>query len=175
MTIMTPDSLTPENQMPVKLDPGDVCIAASYATGTPDIRRNSGEGRVLVYDENFNLKGALWTGRTGLVLGLAYCPLARELYVSDSSAKSIDRFSCAGELLFPHPDQQGKPFGTMACAHSGGLVTGEHIKGDKFPFIGGGEIYAFNQNGTQTGVYACERDPGKFGFHGVTSLVLENE
>lgn len=163
---------TPDNTMPVSLEPGDICIAASYSKGKVDIRRNSGAGRVLVYDKDLTLKGALWTGEEGLIVGLEYCPLARALYVSDVSSQTVKRFSLGGDMLDSFPAMQGKPFGVMAAAADGSIVIGEHIKGEKFPFIGGGEIYHFATDGALLGHYGAEHDPGKFGFHGVTNMFL---
>ncbi len=172
MTIKTPENYLPTEKEAVSLDAGDVCIAGTFATGEPDIRRNIGDGRVLVYDKHLKLKGALWTGETGLVLGVQFCTKTQTLFVSDASSKTIKRFSKAGVLLEAFPDMQGKPFGAMACHSDGGLVVGEHIKGDKFPFLGGGEIYTFDRDGHEIQHYPAEHDPGKFGFHGVTSLAL---
>jgi sugar lactone lactonase YvrE len=174
MTSICPSSLTPDNRQSVTLEVGDICIAATYAVGEVDIRRNSGEGRVLVYDKDLNIKGALWTDETGLVLGVEYCAHDETLMVSDASSKTIKRFSKDGKLLPSYDDQQGKPFGTMAC-RGDNLIVGEHIKGNKFPFVGGGEIYTFGADGKVTGHYPAEHDPGKFGFHGVTSLVVSKD
>lgn len=172
MTDMTPDTLTPGTGDPVSLRPGDICIAATYQVGEVDIRRNSGECRVLVYDRAMNLKGALWTGETGLILGLAYCQNSRTLLVSDASSRTLHRFSSAGELLPPFAAMQGKPFGPIAAASDGSIIIGEHLKGDAPPFLGGGEIYCFDGEGAQLANHAAERDPGKFGFHGVTNMAL---
>lgn len=156
----------------VSLEPGDICIAASYQEGEVDIRRNSGTGRVLVLDSELNPKGALWTGEEGLVLGLAYAPDTATLYVSDASSQTVKRFSASGEALPPFPAMQGKPFGPISVADDGTVVIGEHIRGDKFPFIGGGAIYRFDAAGKQIGCYSADHDPGKFGFHGVTNMAL---
>lgn len=172
MTIIAIESLTPEAKAPVQLEPGDVCIAATYAVGEPDIRRNMGEGRVLVYTRELELKGALWTGETGLVIGVEYCKRSRVLFVSDIISQTVKRFSLAGEILPSFPEQQGKPFSTMEFRSDGGMVVGEHVKGDKPPFMGGGEIYSFDADGHRQAHYAVDRDKGKFGFHAVTNLVL---
>lgn len=172
MSLNDAASFTPENKIPVSLDVGDVCIAASYSVGEVDIRRNSGEGRVLVYDKDLNLKGALWTDEVGLIIGLEYCRKSQTLFVSDVSSQTVNRFSCDGLMMAPFPAMQGKSFGVMAVADDGSIVIGEHIKGDKFPFIGGGEIYQFDGDGNAQYHFAADHDPGKFGFHGVTSLQL---
>lgn len=164
--------LTPECIMPVSLEAGDICIAASYSVGEPDIRRNSGAGRVLVYDRNLNLKGALWTDEEGLIIGLEYCRTSKTLFVSDVSSQTVKRFSLNGAMLPSFAAMQGKPFGVIAAMADGSIVIGEHIKGDKFPFIGGGEIYQFDGEGVLQHHFAAAHDPGKFGFHGVTSMVL---
>ena len=163
---------TPDNKAAVSLDVGDVCIAASYSEGEVDIRRNSGAGRVLVYDKDLKVKGALWTDEEGLVIGVEYCPKSQTLFVSDVSSQTVKRFSREGKMLSSFPAMQGKPFGVMAAAQDGSLVIGEHIKGEKFPFIGGGEIYHFSGDGTLQNHFAAENDPGKFGFHGVTNMQL---
>lgn len=172
-------SFTPENRPrngnSVSLDSGDICIAASYSAGEVDIRRNSGEGRILVFDHSLALKGALWTDEQGLVIGLEYCPKTQTLYVSDVVSQTVKRFSRDGSMLPPFCAMQGKPFGVIAAANDGSIVIGEHIKGDKFPFIGGGEIYKFDGEGALLQNYAAENDPGKFGFHGVTSMILADE
>lgn len=172
MSLTISEKFTPDNKKPVTLEDGDICIAASYSVGEVDIRRNSGAGRVLVFDRELNAKGALWTGEEGLVIGLEYCPLSRTLLVSDVSSQTVKRFSRAGDMLPSFPDMQGKPFGVMAAAPDGTIVIGEHIKGDKFPFLGGGEIYKFAADGSLLHHFAAEHDPGKFGFHGVTNLAL---
>lgn len=172
MTDMTPDTLTPGTGDPVSLTPGDICIAATYQVGEVDIRRNSGDCRVLVYDRDMNLKGALWTGETGLVLGLGYCQNSQTLYVSDASSRTLHRFSTTGELLSPFAAMQGMPFGPIATTSDGTIIVGEHLYGDAPPFFGGGEIYCFDGKGALLAQHAAERDPGKFGFHGVTNMVL---
>lgn len=173
MSLTISEKFTPDNTKPVTLEDGDICIAASYSVGEINIRRNSGAGRVLVFDRELTPKGALWTGEEGLVIGLEYCPLSRTLLVSDVSSQTVKRFSRAGDMLPSFPDMQGKPFGVMAAAADGAIVIGEHIKGDKFPFLGGGEIYKFAADGALQQHFAAEHDPGKFGFHGVTNMVLD--
>ncbi|MCF6274762.1 MAG: hypothetical protein L3J05_03260 [Robiginitomaculum sp.] len=179
MTTITPADLTPDNIRPVKLETGDICVAATYAVGEPDIRRNSGAGRVLVYDKDLNLKGALWTGETGLVIGVEYCPTSKALFVSDMSSQTVKRFSADGEmngtLLPSFPEQQGKPFSTMEFMLDGSLVIGEHIHGEKPPFIGKGDICVFDKGGKQLQRRSVEHDPGKFGFHAVTNLTLSED
>ncbi len=163
---------TPENKIPVTLEAGDICIAANYSVGEVDIRRNTGEGRVLVYDKDLNLKGALWTDEVGLIIGLEYSQQSQTLFVSDVGSQTVKRFSIDGKIMQSFAAMQGKPFGVIAAKQDGSIVIGEHIKGDKFPFIGGGEIYQFDQDGVLQHHFAAEHDPGKFGFHGVTSMVL---
>ncbi len=175
MTSLSPESLTPDTQKPVNLEPGDICVAATYAVGEPDIRKNIGAGRVLVYTKDMKLKGALWTGETGLVIGVEYCKHSKVLFVSDITSQTVKRFSLKGELLPSFPDQQGKPFSTMEFKPNGGLVMGEHVKGERPPFLGGGEIYAFDANGKQLAHYDVDRDKGKFGFHAVTNLCLSDD
>ena len=175
MANMTADSLTPETKQPIQLCPSDVCIAASYAVGEVDIRRNMGDGRVLVYDKDLKLKGALWTGEMGLVIGVEYCKHSKALFVSDTTSQTVKRFSLKGELLPSFAEQQGKPFSTMEFTKDGGLVIGEHIIGDKPPFIGGGEIYEFDNAGKQLAHHVVDRDKGKFGFHAVTNLALSHD
>ena len=172
MTTPNPSDLTPDNQKPVTLETGDICVAATYATGEPDIRRNSGDGRILVYDKDLNLKGALWTGETGLVIGVEYCAKSKVLFASDTSSQTVKRFSMDGELLSSFPEQQGKPFSTMEFTADGSLVIGEHIHGERPPFIGKGDICTFDAEGNQMHRHSVEHDPGKFGFHAVTNMTL---
>lgn len=172
MTKLIPEDLTPGTGAPVSLEPGDICIAATWQVGEVNIRRNSGDCRVLVYSRDMTLKGALWTGETGLVLGVEYCPKSQTLLVSDAASRTLHRFSAAGELLTPFPAMQGKPFGPIAATGDGGIVVGEHLYGDAPPFLGGGEIYCFNSEGALMASHAAQRDPGKFGFHGVTNMAL---
>ncbi len=166
---------TPDTRGPVTLEAGDICIAASYSAGEVDIRRNSGAGRVLVLTPDLSIKAALWTDEEGLVTGVEYCPKSRILFVSDVVSKTVRRFSPDGEIMPSFPAMQGKPFGTIAAKADGSIVIGEHIKGDKMPFIGGGEIYTFDGEGGLQGHFAAENDPGKFGFHGVTSMILADD
>ena len=172
MTEKKPEDYTPGTSDPVSLQPGDICIAATYRTGEVDIRRNFGDCRVLVYDKNLSLKGALWTGETGLVLGLGFCTATKTLFVSDATSQTVKRFAPNGELLRSFPAMQGKPFGPIAAASDGSIFIGEHLFGDAPPFLGGGEIYCFDAEGTLLVQHAAERDPGKFGFHGVTNMAL---
>lgn len=172
MTTITPADLTPDNIGPVMLNSGDICVAATYAVGAPDIRRNSGDGRVLVYDKDLNLKGALWTGETGLIIGVEYCTKSKTLFASDTSSQTVKRFSLDGTLLPSFPEQQGKPFSTMEFMSDGSLVIGEHIHGDKPPFMGKGDICVFDKDGKQLHRYDVAHDKGKFGFHAVTNMTL---
>ncbi len=172
---LTPADLTPDAKKPVKLEAGDICVAATYATGEPDIRRNFGDGRVLIYDKDLNLKGALWTGETGLVIGVEYCAKSKVLFVSDTMSQTVKRFSMDGALLPSFPAQQGKPFSTMEFTGDGSLVIGEHIHGTKPPFIGEGDICVFDAKGNQLHRHSVDHDPGKFGFHAVTNLTLSKD
>ena len=176
---LVPADLTPDNKQPVKLSAGDICVAATYAVGEPDIRRNFGDSRVLVYDKDLNLKGALWTGETGLVIGVEYCAKSKVLFVSDTMSQTVKRFSTRGktngELLPSFPEQQGKPFSTMEFKADGSLVIGEHIHGKKPPFIGEGDICIFDAAGKQLHRYDADHDKGKFGFHAVTNLTLSKD
>lgn len=175
MTSMSPDTLTPDTKTPVDLEAGDICVAATYAVGEPDIRRNMGDGRVLVYTKNMELKGALWTSETGLVIGVEYCKHSNVLFVSDLISQTVKRFSMQGELLPSFADQQGKPLSTMEFTEDGSMIAGEHVKGDRPPFMGGGEIYSFSPDGKQLAHYPVDRDKGKFGFHAVTNLCLVDD
>ncbi len=172
MTTLMPADLTPDNKSQVILDAGDICVAATYALGEPDIRRNAGDGRILVYDKNLILKGALWTGETGLVIGVEYCSKNKVLFASDTTSQTLKRFSLEGALLPSFPEQQGKPFSTMEFRNDGSMVIGEHIHGEKPPFIGAGDICEFDAGGKRVNCHSVEHDPGKFGFHAVTNLTL---
>ncbi len=172
MTSMKPQDLTPDNKQEVTLEAGDICVAATWSDAEPDIRRNSGHGRVLVYDKNLVLKGALWTGEVGLVIGVEYNDIEQALYASDMSSRTVKRFSRTGSLLPSHPAEQGKPFSTMAFRKDGSLVIGEHIHGERPPFVGDGNIYIYDQQGYESGRFEVDLDPGKFGFHAVTNLTL---
>ena len=172
MTSMTPQELTPDHRQDVVLDKGDICVAATWSDAPPDIRRNSGHGRVLVYDKNLVLKGALWTGETGLVIGVEYNEIEQALYASDMISRTVKRFSITGSLLPSHPQQQGKPFSTMAFRKDGSLVIGEHVHGERPPFVGDGDIYTYDQQGYESGRFKVAHDKGKFGFHAVTNLTL---
>ena len=167
--------LTPNNKHSVTLDKGDICVAATYAVGEPDIRRNMGDGRILVYTRDLKLKGALWTGETGLVIGVEYNPLEQALYASDMTSRTVKRFGRDGTLLSSHPDEQGQPFSTMAFCKNGSLIIGEHVHGERPPFVANGDICSFDKNGKAQACYRVEHDPGKFGFHAVTNLTLSED
>lgn len=175
MTGTAPSDFTSDTGQPVALEPGDICITATYREGEVDIRRNIGEGRVLVYDADLALKGALWTGETGLVLGLGYCTYSKTLFASDATSQTVTRFSTDGARLPSFPAMQGKPFGASAFGAGGKVLIGEHIKGDKPPFLGGGKIHCFDADGSLLSHHAAEHDPGKFGFHGVTNMALASD
>lgn len=175
MTYRTIKELGPDTKTPVNLEKGDICIAATYREGEVNIRRNVGAGRVVVLDKDLQPKGALWTQEQGLIVGLAYDKRSHTLFVSDVTSQTVKRFSASGEMLESFVDMQGKPFGPIAITPEGSIVIGEHIKGDKFPFIGGGAIYRFNRDGDEIACHKAEHDPGKFGFHGVTNFVLSDE
>jgi len=162
----------PKEKKLVTLEQGDICVAATYREGEVDIRRNVGEGRVLVLDSDLKPKGALWTGETGLVLGLALARSTSDLYVSDASSQTVKRFTEDGNNLRDFDAMQGKTFGSIEVSESGDYYLAEHIYGEAFPFIGGGNIHQFDVNGNKIAEFDTERDPGKFGFHGVTNMFL---
>lgn len=154
---------------------GDVLISATARDGEVNIRDNVGDGRVLVLGPDLAVKGELFTGERGLVVGLGVHPKTGTLVVTDPTSRSVSRFSPSGEALPILSEMQGVPFGSVAFDDTGNMFLGEHLKSDRPGLQGEGKLYQFDQTGGLVAAFDADRDPGKFGFHGVTSLAVSGD
>ena len=172
-----PDSLRATNLGPQPFAPGDIFLGATDVDDrNVDLKKHAGDGRVLHYDAQFNLKGELRTGLRGLVIGLDVNETTQELLVCDSQNKAVTRFDAQGRKLDPWPFQPARPFGSVMCDPAGRVILGVHSdrpglvppgQGGRGPFL-----YRLDPKIGAVEEFQCDFDGGRFGFHRVTHMYL---
>jgi hypothetical protein len=166
---------------------GDVIVAATVMDNPDD--DHAGTGRLLQYDENLNLKGALWIKSTnhklsGLTFGpdktlYGFAPLNHAVVEVGPDAKERPLFSFAD-----------RAFSNVSFPKDGTILFGEHLVGTKtesryvstkLPLlkgrdvVGDGHVYRYSKDRQFVGSYPTAVHGGIEGYHGVTSLVLADD
>ncbi|MCS6947618.1 MAG: SMP-30/gluconolactonase/LRE family protein [Steroidobacteraceae bacterium] len=161
--------------MGTAFESGDLFLAATDVDDRQvDLRHHVGPGRILHYDRDLRLKGALFTGEIGLVVGLAIDPRDRCLYACDPSSQTITRFTADGERAGRLELWPKARIGALLLRPDGRFVAGLHSKIGEPPERPMPRLFVGRLSGTPSDVegLAVEIDGGKFGFHCVTHLSL---
>jgi len=172
-----PDSLRAKELGAQPFAPGDIFLGATDVDDSNvDLRKHAGDGRVLHYDANFNLKGELRTGLRGLVIGLDVDAPSGELLVCDSQNRAVTRFNNKGQKLDPWPFLPPRSFGAVMADGHGRLILGVHSDrpGLTPPGQGGRGAFLYRADPRAGAVeeFQCDFDGGKFGFHRVTHMYV---
>ena len=169
---------------------GDILAAATILNNPDD--DHAGDGRIIQYDSNLNVKGTLWTkDTTHLVQGLKF-DKANNLWAFDSQNYSVIKVAPTGEQI----DQInfGDRSFSNVCFCWDALYLGEHLVGDEsnnkalegprklgtvLPFMpetqryGDGNLYRFSYSGDLLETYETETHGGMPGFLGITASTMD--
>jgi hypothetical protein len=166
---------------------GDVFVAATELNNADD--DHAGRGRVLQYDADLNLKGALYIEQTTHLIGGLKFDTDGVLWAFDSQGFRVLNIHRDGRVILR------SEFGTRAYSHvhfcrDGSLLFGEHVVGDavrpemqarmktRIPFmpgstrLGDGHVWRFSRDGKLLTEYATATHGGMGGFLGVTMSSL---
>lgn len=159
---------------PAPAAPGDIYAASTDVDDrNVDLRAHKGPGRILHYDSNFKLKGMLFTGLSGLVIGLAYDAKNGVLYACDSQNRDVSRFAVATGVKLPAADFiPARNFGSMEFVSDSQAVLGVHTFRGEDPASPSPKLYLADIEAGVCTPLAVEIDGGKFGFHAVTHIGL---
>jgi sugar lactone lactonase YvrE len=159
--------------MTVPFQKGDLFLAATDVDDrNVDLRNHAGPGRVLHLDPQLRLRASLYTGQTGLVVGLAIDPTDGALYACDPGSQTITRFTSEGACEGPVGFLPRARIGSLLFLPDGRFVAGLHSKIGERPDAPGPRLWLGSaRQQTATG-FAAEIDGGKFGFHCVTHMSL---
>lgn len=156
--------------------PGDLFLALNEIDqGNIDIRKGiSGHCRIVHYDRDFNPKGELWTGESGLLVGLLYNPNDRRLYATNPQENSILAYDRAGRqhrLVSYLPKRR---YGNMALAPDGDILIGVHsLYGTPVKdHFGDGKLIRFNPGTEAVRFFDVGIDGGRGGRHCVSNLAV---
>jgi len=151
--------------------PGDILVAASNVPANVELRNLHGPGRILHFDEMFNLKRTLATETDGLVVGIAVNPINGDVYATDARAKKVIRFSAHGTpspVDVPLPEQK---FGALTFARNGDCWLGVHnLLGEAATDVD--LLWRFQSTGESINSWAIDFDGGKLKFHRISFLSL---
>lgn len=158
------------------LQQGDLLLALNDIDQSEiDHRKGiSGHCRIVHCDSNFNLKGQLWTGEQGLLVGLLYNPDDRRLYATNPKENSFYAYSADGGREDLNTFLPKRRFGNMLLARNGDIVVGVHSlhgeqTGDEY---GDGKLVRFNPQSKTFAFHPVEIDGGRGGKHCVSNLAI---
>jgi len=155
--------------------PGDILLAATDVDDrNVDLRNHSGPGRVLHFSPDLQPRAALFTGQTGLVVGLGIDPTDGALYACDPGSQTVTRFNADGSLAGTTSPLPRARIGSIVFHRDGRFIAGLHSKiGEAAGTPTPPRLYLGSmQNGHAEGL-DVEIDGGKFGFHCVTHMCLD--
>lgn len=159
--------------MTVPFASGDIFLAATDVDDrNVDLRNHAGPGRVLHYDHALQLKSELFTGQTGLVVGLAVDPTDRSLYACDPGSQTVTRFTADGRCAGPVHFLPRARIGAMQFRSDGSFVAGLHSKIGEPPDAPAPRLYLGTPSMPMARGLAAEVDGGKFGFHCITHVAI---
>lgn len=151
--------------------PGDILIAASDVPADVDLRNLHGPGRILHFDEMFNLKRVLATATDGLVIGIAVDPISGDVYATDARAKQVVRFAAHGParaLPVPLPSHK---FGALTFSQAGDCWLGIHnLLGESGPAEE--LLWRLQPSTGDVEKWRVDFDGGKLKFHRISFLAL---
>ena len=148
-----------------------------------DIDDHKGNGRILQYDKDFNLKGILWTeGTDHLVIGLKIDPKGI-LWAFDMHNHIVIRVSPDGKQL-PNHHFANRAFSNVTFDKDGNIYLGEALVGNtpypgsymkRLPgsdLIGEANIYKFDSKLQLLEIYDVAYSPEFHHFKGVTHSTM---
>jgi hypothetical protein len=165
---------------------GDLLVGCTLLNDPDD--DHGGEGRILQYDRNFNLKGELWTeGGDHLVGGLEFDRNGLLWAFNDHAVIHVDPHTGRQLELASFPS---RAFYSAAFASDGSVYLGEHRNAldpptgiEKFSnmkmmrtpdtgVLGYGNIYKFSSDWELEREFDVENAPEFLNFKGVTHMAL---
>jgi len=169
---------------------GDILVGATILNNPDD--DHAGDGRIIQYDNDLNLKGTLWTKDTTHLVGGLKFDKGSNLWAFDSQNYSILTVAPTGEQI-DQIDFGARSFSNACFSNSGDVYLGEHLVGDEsnnkalegprkmstvLPFMpdtdryGDGNLYKFSSDGDLKETFETETHGGMPGFLGVTSSTI---
>jgi hypothetical protein len=159
--------------MNVPFHAGDLFLAATDVDDrNVDLRNHAGPGRVLHLDARLQLRATLYTGQTGLVVGLAVDPTDGALYACDPGSQTVTRFTPEGLCAGPVDFLPRARIGSLLFLPDGRFVAGLHSRIGEAPDAPGSRLWLGTARSRSAAGFAAEIDGGKFGFHCVTHMSL---
>lgn len=159
--------------MNVAFENGDLFLAATDVDDrNVDLRNHAGPGRVLHLDRQLRQRAALYTGQTGLVVGLAIDPTDGALYACDPGSQTVTRFTADGLCAGPVEFLPRARIGSLLFLSDGRFVAGLHSKIGEPADAPGPRLWLGTTRATVAAGFAAEIDGGKFGFHCVTHMSM---
>ncbi len=155
---------------------GDLLVALTdIDPNNADIRRARGPGRIIHFDNDFNVKNTLLTNQIGLVVGLALSPSSQNLYAADPITQTVTCFDKYGQRIGSLKGIPRRPYGTLAFDWKGRLILGVHSnrQGDPDDEYGGSKIILFDERTNEVVGYTPRIDGGRTGWHCVTNLTQD--
>ena len=170
---------------------GDILVGATILNNADD--DHAGDGRIIQYDHDLNLKGTLWTQHTTHLVGGLKFDKGNNLWAFDSQNYSVIKVAPTGEQI-DQIDFGARSFSNACFSNSGDVYLGEHLVGDEsnnkalegprklgtvLPFMpdtnryGDGNLYKFSSDGDLKETYATETHGGMPGFLGVTASAID--
>lgn len=166
--------------------PGDLLVGCTLLNDPDD--DHAGDGRILQYDDNFNLKGELWTeGGEHLVGGLEFDRNGLLWAFNDHAVIHVDPETGRQLPLAGFPP---RAFYSACFPRDGNVYLGEHrnaqdpptgieqfsnMKFSRTPdtgVLGYGNIYKFDSNWQLVHEFDVENAPEFLNFKGVTHMTL---
>ena len=148
-----------------------------------DIDDHKGNGRILQYDKDFNLKGILWTeGTDHLVIGLKIDPKGI-LWAFDMHNHIVSRVSPDGKQL-PNHHFANRAFSNVTFDKDGNIYLGEALVGNtpypgsymkRLPgsdLLGEANIYKFDSALQLQEIYDVAYSPEFHHFKGITHSTM---
>jgi len=170
---------------------GDILVGATILNNPDD--DHAGDGRIIQYDHDLNLKGTLWTQHTTHLVGGLKFDKGNNLWAFDSQNYSVIKVAPTGEQI-DQIDFGARSFSNACFSNSGDVYLGEHLVGDEsnnkalegprklgtvLPFMpdtdryGDGNLYNFSSDGALKETYETETHGGMPGFLGVTASAFD--
>ncbi len=158
------------------LDEGDLFLALNEIDqNNIDFRKGiAGLCRIVHYDRDFNPKGELWTGESGLLVGLLYNPNDQRLYATNPQQNSLLAYDSAGGKHRLTSYLPVRRYGNMALARNGDIVIGVHSLYGAPPEdqYGDGKLIRFNPETEMVNFHDVEIDGGRSGRHCISNLTI---
>ena len=160
---------------------GDIFLGCTELV--EDIDDHKGNGRILQYDKDFNLKGILWTeGTNHLVIGLTIDPKGI-LWAFDMHNHIVIRVSPDGKQL-PNHHFANRAFSNVTFDKDGNIYLGEALVGNtpypgsymkRLPgsdLLGEANIYKFDSALQLQEIYDVAYSPEFHHFKGITHSTM---